>query len=134
MFDQNPATSPGIGSVTEHGGEMLIMLLVMLLLGMALSWLLTRNSIRQLRLVSAELARTREQLAAAERRAQPQARLRQASPSDHEQVLKELRSTKMELAAAQARIRELETTPATAAAPLDPVEAVLPFIEPAKRR
>jgi hypothetical protein len=137
MFEQSPTVGPGIGSVTEHGFEIFIMLAGMLLLGVTLMWLLGRKTTERLRHTLAELHRTRERLAAAERRAQPQARLRQANPgsgaSEHEQTLGELRNARLELANAKARIRELEQNPAHAeTVSRDAVEAALPFIQPRK--
>lgn len=116
----------------QHGFEIFVMLFVMLLLGMALSWLLTRPAIRQLRRTTAELQRSREQLSAAERRAQPQPRLRQSSSTQHEQTLTELRATKLELASARARVAELEQVAGIAPSVHgDALEAALSFVKPA---
>lgn len=135
MFEQSPTIGPGIGSVTEHGFEIFIMLAGMLLLGVTLMWLLGRKTAQQLRHTLAELHRAREQLAAAERRAQPQARRRQpgSGSAEHEQTLGELRNARLELANAKVRIRELEQNPALAeTVSRDAVEAALPFVKPRK--
>jgi len=141
MFKQSPDLGPGVGTVTEHTLEILVLLLGAFLLGALLIWLKSRGTARQLRQSAIELQRTKERLVAAERRPMSTARLRESTSTEHERTLKQLRDSREAEARARERILELEgrlmlieseaAKPTTA--PIDALEAVLPFItRPAK--
>jgi septal ring factor EnvC (AmiA/AmiB activator) len=135
MFEQNPAAGPGLGTVTQHTFEILVLLSGAFLLGLLLHWLLSRSTARQLRQSSIELARTRERLAAAERRPVSAPRLREANSTEHERTLTQLRESREAEARARERIIVLEGQLLSAQAPAadsgelpEVMEAVLPFV------
>ena len=142
MFEQAPSTGPGMGTVTEHTAEILLLLAGAFALGLLLNWLLSRSTVRQLRQNAQELARTRERLVAAERRPAPTARLRESNSTEHERTLTQLRESREAEARARERIIELEgrialmeadaqtRQPTKVALPDDALDAVLPFITP----
>ncbi len=108
MFEQSPSIGPGTGTVTQHSAEILVLLGGAFALGLLLSWLLSRNTARQLRQTVTELMRTRERLVAAERRPLPVARLRESNSTEHERTLNQLRESRETEARARERIIALE--------------------------
>lgn len=136
MFEQSPDLGPGVATITQHTAEILLLLTGAFLLGALISWLSSRGTVRQLRLTALELLRTKERLVAAERRPVSTARLRESTTTEHERTLKQLRDSREAEARARERILELEgrltlieaesAKPTTA--PIDALEAVLPFI------
>ena len=136
MFEQSPDLGPGMATITQHTAEILLLLAGAFLLGALLSWLSSRGTVRQLRQTALELLRTKERLVAAERRPVSTARLRESTTTEHERTLKQLRDSREAEARARERILELEgrltlleaesAKPSTA--PIDALEAVLPFI------
>ena len=136
MFEQSPDLGPGVGTVTQHTAEILLLLAGAFLLGLLLSWLKSRGTAQQLRQSAIELQRSKERLIAAERRPVSTARLRESTSTEHERTLKQLRDSREAEARARERILELEgrlmlieaesTKPTTA--PIDALDAVLPFI------
>lgn len=137
MFEQSPAIGPGAGTVTQHSAEILLLLAGAFLLGVLLSWLLSRALARQLRQTATELARTKERLVAAERRPAPTARLRESNSTEHERTLTQLRDSREAESLLRERILLLEgrIVELEAAAPAaDPLAAVLPFVAPAGER
>ncbi|MES2683004.1 MAG: hypothetical protein V4650_05735 [Pseudomonadota bacterium] len=137
MFEQSPAIGPGAGTVTQHSAEILLLLTGAFLLGLLLSWLLSRAISRQLRQTATELARTKERLIAAERRPAPTARLRESNSTEHERTLTQLRESREAESLLRERILLLEgrIVELEAAAPVpDPLAAVLPFVAPVGER
>lgn len=140
MFEQSPTVGPGMGTVTEHTAEIFLLLAGAFALGMLLSWLLSRGTVKQLRQTALELLRTKERLVAAERRPAPTARLRESNSTEHERTLNQLRESREAEARARERILELEgrialmeaETQTSKVLPLaaDPLESVLPFVTP----
>lgn len=136
MFEQSPDLGPGVGTVTQHTAEILLLLAGAFLLGALLSWLKSRGIAQQLRQSAIELQRARERLVAAERRPVSTARLRESTSTEHERTLKQLRDSREAEARSRERILELEgrlmlieseaAKPTTA--PIDAMEAVLPFV------
>lgn len=139
MFEQSPTVGPGMASVSQHTMEIFILLAGAFLLGMALSWLLSRGTLAQLRQMSTELTRTKERLIAAERRPPPTARLRESNSTEHERTLTQLRESREAETRARERIVELEGRVAlleherssTASTPAPSfLDSVLPFVVP----
>ncbi len=138
MFEQSPAIGPGLGTVTQHTAEILLLLAGAFLLGALLSWLLSRGTALQLKQANIDLARLRERLVAAERRPAPTARLRESNSTEHERTLSQLRESREAEARSRERVIALEgrialmeadrDTSAPAGARLsEPREAMLPF-------
>lgn len=108
MFEQSPVVGPGLGTVTEHTAEILVLLTGAFLLGHVFCWLLTRATRQQLRQALTELVRTRERLVAAERRPLPTARLRESNSTEHERTLTQLRESREAEVRAREKIIALE--------------------------
>lgn len=108
MFEQSPVVGPGIGTVTQHTAEILVLLIGAFVLGYALRWLLSRGTNQQLRQALTELMRTKERLVAAERRPLPTARLRESNSTEHERTLTQLRDSREAEARAREKIIALE--------------------------
>lgn len=133
MFEQSPAIGPGVGTVTEHSSEILVLMGGAFLLGLLLNWLWSRRIVLQLRQTNTELMRTKERLVAAERRPLPTARLRESSSTEHERTLTQLRESREAEAQARKRLLLLEgqlallQSPQAEAASPTQMEATLPF-------
>ncbi len=143
MFEQSPTLGPGMGTVTQHSAEILLLLTGAFLLGLLLHWLLSRATVLKLRQLTQELARTKERLTVAERRPQSTARLRESNSTEHERTLKQLRDSREAEARTRERLIEIEgrlalaeaaNSAATAAPAVDVLNAVLPFVASDKPR
>lgn len=108
MFEQSPLLGPGLGTVTEHTAEILVLLAGAFLVGHVFCWLMMRSTRQQLRQVLIELVRTKERLVAAERRPLPTARLRESNSTEHERTLSQLRESREAESRAREKIIALE--------------------------
>jgi len=140
MFEQSPTAGPGMGTITQHSAEIILLLSGAFLLGVLLHWLLSRATVLRLRQQSIELLRLKERLTAAERRPVSTARLRESNSTEHERTLNQLRESRETEARAreriielEGRIAQLENERAQAAVAANPMEAVLPFVTPADK-
>lgn len=141
MFEQSPTVGPGMGTITQHSAEIFLLLSGAFLLGVLLHWLLSRATVLRMRQQAIDLSRLKERLAAAERRPVSTARLRESNSTEHERTLNQLRESRETEARARERIIELEGRIAQleneraqiAAVPLNPLDAVLPFVTPAEK-
>ncbi|MDO9451464.1 MAG: hypothetical protein Q7J29_01245 [Stagnimonas sp.] len=143
MYEQSPTLGPGMGTVTQHSAEILLLLAGAFLLGVLLHWLLSRATVLRLRQLTQELARTKERLTVAERRPQSTARLRESNSTEHERTLKQLRESREAEARTRERLIEIEgrlalaeaaNSAANAAPAADVLNAVLPFVASDKPR
>lgn len=137
MYEQSPTLGPGMGTVTQHSAEILLLLAGAFLLGVLLHWLLSRATVLRLRQLTQELARMKERLTVAERRPQSTARLRESNSTEHERTLKQLRDSREAEARTRERLIEIEgrlalaeaaNSAANAAPAADMLNAVLPFV------